>query len=92
MSELIDLSLLKESRVVLQQLLERRGLAYFLARDGRPLFSLEAEKVDLVVRSCLAKLSRRGRTVHPRAVEQCRRLVRRELIKRITEAMMQVGY
>jgi hypothetical protein len=92
MTEIIDLSLIQESRTLLKRLLDRRGLAYFLARDGQRLFSLEKEKVDLVVKTAVTKLDKKGRAVHPKAVEQCRLEVRRELIKRVTEAMMRVGY
>jgi hypothetical protein len=92
MSDLIDLSLLKESRTLLQRLLSKRGLAYFLARDGQRLFSLEKDKVNLVVKTAVTKLDKKGRRIHPRAVEQCKREVRRVLIQRVTEEMMRVGY
>jgi hypothetical protein len=92
MTDIIDLSLLKESRTVLQRLLKERGLAYFLAKDGHRLFSLEKEKVELVLNASMAKLSREGHDVHPKSIEHARAQVRRELIQRVTQAMMQVGY
>jgi hypothetical protein len=91
MTEIIDLSLLKDSQIVLDEMLKRRGLAYFMAREGRPL-SLESTRVELVVKSCVKKLERKGRPVHPRALDHCRRLVRRELIRRVTATMMGLGY
>ena len=93
MTELIDLSLLKDSRSLLETLLKKRGLSYFLAKDGpQPLFSLEKSKVELVVKTAAAKTTRNGREVHPKALEYCRKEIRRELIARVTQAMMRVGY
>ena len=93
MTDLIDLSLLKESRSLLEMLLQKRGLTFFLAKEGaQPLFSLEKSKVELVLRTASAKLARKGRAVHPKAAEYCRKEIRRELIKRLTEAMLRVGY
>ena len=50
MAQLIDLTLLKESQQMLQKLLAKRGLTYFLDKEGggNRLFSLEKSKVDLV--------------------------------------------
>lgn len=93
MTDIIDLSLLKETRALLETLLQKRGLTYFLDKEGaRPLFSIEKAKVELVVKTARTKLEKRGRPVHPKAVERCRTEVRRELIRRVTEAMMRVGY
>ena len=92
MTEIIDLSLLRDSRALLDKLLERHGLTYFLAREGKPLFALDKSKVELVVRTTQAKLARRGITPHPKALEHCRKEIRRELLRQITSAMMRVGY
>jgi hypothetical protein len=93
MSDLIDLSLLKESRALLESTVKRRGLTYFLAKEGQsPLFSIEKSQVDMVVRTARARLERNGRQTHPKAVEYCQKELRRELIRRVTQAMMRVGY
>lgn len=93
MTDLIDLSLLKESRSLLEAMLVKRGLPYFLGTDGgRPLFSIDGDKVETLVQSCVSKLARKGRTVHPRSLEHCRKELRRELIRRVTQAMLRVGY
>jgi hypothetical protein len=88
MGYLIDLSLIHEARSLLEKLLARRGLAYFLASDGQRLFSIEPDRVDLVVRAAEAQFAKSGRRVHPKAVEQSRREVRRILVRRVTEAAM----
>ena len=93
MSDVIDLSLLKESRALLEATLKRRGLTYFLAKEGpKPLFAIEEAGVNRVIRAAQAKLERNGRSTHPRAIDYCRKELRRELIKRVTAAMMRVGY
>ncbi|MBS2028943.1 MAG: hypothetical protein JST54_13665 [Deltaproteobacteria bacterium] len=93
MTDVIDLSLLQESRKLLRSMLDRRGLTWFLDKEGqRPLFSIEASKLETVLKSSAAKIERKGRSVHPRAMEHCRNELRRELIRRVTEAMMRVGY
>lgn len=93
MTELIDLSLVRASRELLEAMLERRGLSFFLSTGGgQPLFSLEKSKVDLVVKTAASKLAREGRNVHPKAVEHSRKEIRRALIREVTTQMMRVGY
>lgn len=93
MTDLIDLSLLKESRALLEAMLTKRGLPYFLATQGqKPLFAIDCDKVETVVQSCVSKLAKKGRTVHPRSLDYCRKELRRELIRRVTQAMLRVGY
>ncbi len=95
MADIIDLSLVAESRKTLQKLLDARGIAYFLRRDPRRPFQLEPEKVDLVVRTA-AKL-RHGKQPnapakpHARAYEHARKQIRRELIRRVVAEMIMTG-
>lgn len=91
MADIIDLSLVAESRKYLKKLLEARGIAYFLRKDARRPFQLEPEKVDLVVRAAVkTRNERRGRP-HRDAFEHARREVRRELIRRVVAEMISVG-
>jgi hypothetical protein len=91
MADIIDLSLVMESRKYLKKLLDVRGVGYFLAPDaGRP-FRLEPSKVDLVVRTAArSRESERGRP-HAKAFEHARSEVRKELIRRVVAEMIQVG-
>ncbi|MDQ3262095.1 MAG: hypothetical protein M3Y59_00320 [Myxococcota bacterium] len=90
MAEIIDLTLISDARRYFHKLLDARGIAYFLRQDGRP-FQIEQSKVEMVVRTAA-----RARPAHlprpPRpAVEHCRKEIRRELIRRVVEAMLQTG-
>lgn len=91
MAEIIDLSLVADSRRYFHKLLDKRGISYFLRKDGGRLFQIEQSKVELVVRTAA-----RARPAHlPKpplgAVDYCRREIRRELIRRVVEAMLQTG-
>ncbi|MCA3015044.1 MAG: hypothetical protein INH41_21870 [Myxococcaceae bacterium] len=88
MADIIDLSLVAASRRTLEKLLEVRGLNYFLKADARRPFHLEPSRVDLVVRTA-AKLGKGAPA--PRAFEHARKLVRRELIRRVVGEMLQLG-
>ena len=89
MADLIDLSLIAESRKHLTKLLDARGLNYFLQQDARRPFRLEPKKVELVVRAA-AKGRRRG-TVPAQAWEHARGEVRKLLLRHVVEEMLQVG-
>jgi hypothetical protein len=91
MAEIIDLSLVVEARRYFQKLLQARGLSYFLRKDGHRLFQIEPTKVELVVRTAArARPSHLPKPLLP-AVDHCRKEIRRELIRRVVEAMLQTG-
>jgi len=91
MAEIIDLTLVSDARRFFHKLLDTRGISYFLQKDGHRLFQIEPEKVELVVRTAT-----RSRPAHlpkppPPAVDYCRREIRRELIRRVVDEMLQTG-
>jgi hypothetical protein len=91
MAEIIDLSLVANARRYFHKLLDARGISYFLRKDGQRLFQIEQSKVEMVVRTAA-----RARPAHlPKppmhAVDHCRKEIRRELIRRVVEAMLQTG-
>lgn len=90
MAEIIDLTLVSDARRYFHKLLDARGIGYFLRRDGRP-FQIEQAKVELIVRT--AARSRPAHYPKPAraAVEHCRKEIRRELIRRVVESMLQTG-
>lgn len=90
MADIIDLTLISDARRYFHKLLDARGIGYFLRSDGRP-FQIEPAKVELVVRT--AARSRPPHMPKPpkHAVEYCRKEIRRELIRRVVEAMLQTG-
>lgn len=95
MADIIDLSLVADSRKFLHKLLDTRGIAYFLRKDARRPFQLEPEKVDLVIRTAVKSRAeqRAGRNskVPQRAFEHARKEVRRELIRRVVAEMIHTG-
>ncbi len=91
MADIIDLSLVADARRFFHKLLDARGIAYFLRKDGHRPFQIEQSKVELVVRT--AARSRPAHLPKPplHAVDHCRKEIRRELIRRVVEAMLQTG-
>lgn len=91
MADIIDLSLITDARRYFHKLLDARGISYFLRKDGTRLFQIEQSKVELVVRT--AARSRPAHLPKPplHAVDHCRKEIRRELIRRVVEAMLQTG-
>lgn len=90
MADIIDLSLVSESRKFLSRLLDTKGIAWFLHANPTRPYQLEPEKVDLVVRTA-AKARQRQSPPHEKAWEHARREVRRELIRRVVAEMIHVG-
>lgn len=91
MADVIDLSLLSNAKRYFHKLLDKRGISYFLQKDGHRLFQIEQSKVELVVRTAA-----RCRPAHlPKpplhAIDYCRKEIRRELIRRVVETMLQTG-
>ncbi len=93
MAELIDLSLLTDANQLLDKLLHKHGINWFLAKDGPRLMALEKAKIDLVIETAIRARSRKSRSYKPprQAVEHCRRQIRRQLIQRVAMAMLQTG-
>ena len=72
------------------EVLDARGLAYFLRANRRRPFELEPERLELVIRVA-AKHSSRREKPHSKAVEHARQQIRRELIRRVVAEMLQTG-
>lgn len=89
MPNVVDLTLVSRARRVLHALLEDRGLSFFLVPTSR-VPRLDARRIAWVVEA-----ARRGASVYarrdPNALSRTRRVVRRELIRRVSEAMLQAG-
>ena len=91
MADIIDMTLISDARRCFRELLTARGLSYFLKKDGRRLFHIEQAKVEQVIRA--AARSRPPHLPKPSvpAMDHCRKEIRRELIRRVVEAMLQTG-
>jgi hypothetical protein len=85
----VDLTLVSRARRVLLQTLEERGLGFFLLASSRAP-KLDARRIAWVVEAARRRVGRRARN-DPDALSRTRRVVRRELIRLVAEAMLQAG-
>lgn len=89
MSEIIDLALHQASVQVVDDLLDRRGLGYFLEKGAKFPYALSKRRVELAIQLANRRIDS---DPPPEAVQHCRRMVRRRLIALVTDAMLEVGY
>jgi hypothetical protein len=85
----VDLTLVSQARRILAGVLARRGIGFFLAGSARSP-RLDARRIAWVVESARRRVSRKARR-DPNALSRTRRVVRRELIRRLAEAMLKAG-
>ena len=89
MSDVIDISLHRTALGIMDELLEKRGLAFFLKRAGTLPFAIDDRRVGVVVELAVRRL---GTRPPESARTSTRRAVRRRLIALVAEAMVQVGF
>ncbi len=89
MANVVDLTLVSKARRTLRAILEDRGLGFFLVASSRTP-KLDPRRIAWVVEAARRKVGRRARR-DPNALSRTRRVVRRELIRLLTEAMVQAG-
>jgi hypothetical protein len=85
---LVDLSLCADARKSLHRVLDARGLGFFLARGARGPARLDNRRIAWVVE---AARRRATRMAHAEDLARTRRVLRRELIRRLTEQMLAAG-
>jgi hypothetical protein len=85
----VDLTLVSKARRILRALLEDRGLGFFLVASSRTP-KLDPRRIGWVVKAARRDVGRRARS-DPDALSRTRRVVRRELIRLLTDAMVQAG-
>ncbi len=90
MHNVVDLALCAEARRSLHRVLDERGLGFFV-KPGRARAAphLDSRRIAWVVEA--ARRQVRGHHRDPDAVSRTRRVVRRELIRRLAERMVQAG-
>jgi hypothetical protein len=88
-SNLVDLTLVSGARRALHSVLDERGLGFFLAQSSRTP-KLDPRRIAWVVEAARRKASVHARR-DPNALSRTRRVLRRELIRRLTDAMVQAG-
>ncbi len=88
MPNVVDLALCAEARRALHRVLSERGHDFFVHR-GRPP-RLDPRRIAWVVEAARRRVTARARR-DPNALYRTRRVLRRELIRRLAEAMLQAG-
>ena len=89
MPNVVDLTLVSRARRILRTVLEERGLGFFLLASSRTP-KLDPRRIAWVVAGARRQASARARR-DPDALSRTRRVVRKELIRRLSEAMLQAG-
>ncbi len=89
MPNVVDLTLVSRARRILGALLEDRGLGFFLVSSSRQP-KLDPRRIAWVVEAARRQVGPRARN-DPNALSRTRRVVRRELIRLVSEAMLQAG-
>jgi hypothetical protein len=85
----VDLTLVSRARRILRSLLEERGLGFFLLASSRSP-KLDPRRIAWVVAAARRHAPARARR-DPDALSRTRRVIRRELIRLVSEAMVQAG-
>lgn len=88
MPNVVDLSLCSEARRALHRVLSHRGLGFFVKPGGRAPH-LDSRRIAWVVE--VARRSARGRHRDPDALARTRRVIRRELIRRMAAQLVEAG-
>jgi hypothetical protein len=85
----VDLTLVSRARTVLGAVLEERGLGFFLVPSSRSP-RLDPRRIAWVVSAARRRAGPRARK-DPNALSRTRRVVRKELVRLLSEAMVQAG-
>jgi hypothetical protein len=86
---IVDLTLTAEARRALHRVLEERGIGFFLERRRREPARLDPRRIAWVVEAASRRTRRPSRD--PDALSRTRRVLRRELIRRLAESLVEAG-
>ena len=89
MPKVVDLALAAGARRALERVLSERGLGFFVKPGPGRAPHLDSRRIAWVVEA--ARRSARGPRRDPDALTRTRRVVRRELIRRLAEHLVEVG-
>ncbi len=89
MPNVVDLTLVSHARRILRTVLDERGLGFFLLASSRAP-KLDPRRIAWVVSAARKQCPPRARK-DPDALSRTRRVVRKELIRLVSEAMVQAG-
>jgi len=86
----VDLTLVSRARQVLEAVLAERALGFFLVPGSARTPRIDPRRIAWVVEVARRGVGPRARK-DPDALARTRRVVRRELIRRLADAMLQAG-
>jgi len=86
---IVDLTLTAEARRSLHRVLEERGIGFFLKRRRREPARLAPRRIAWEVEAASRRTRRSPRD--PDALSRTRRVLRRELIRRLAESLVEAG-
>ncbi|HTP50611.1 MAG TPA: hypothetical protein VMK42_07935 [Anaeromyxobacteraceae bacterium] len=89
MPNVVDLTLTAEARRSLHRVLDQRGIGFFLKRPRRGPAKLDPRRIAWVVAAAAKRT--RGRQADPDALSRTRRVIRRDLIRRLAESLVDAG-
>ncbi len=89
MADIVDLSLCAEARRALHRVLSERGLGFFVKPNPGRAPHLDSRRIAWVVEAARRQSCERHRD--PNALARTRRVLRRELIRRLAETMVEAG-
>ena len=93
MAILLDLTHARRARRLFHLLVERHGIRHFLLGGQEAAFRIDPARLDEAVALCGSWLEcRTGREVNPEMAAWLRQDLRRTLIQRVAECMVQAGY
>ena len=89
MPNIVDLTLVSRARKILRTILEERGLGFFLVSSSRTP-KLDPRRIAWIVSAARRQVGPRARK-DPNALSRTRRVLRKELIRLLSDAMVQAG-
>lgn len=89
MPNIVDLTLCAEARRSLHRILTQRGLGFFLENGRRGRMRLDSRRIAWVVEAATRKAHQPRRDSDE--LSRTRRVLRRELIRRLAETMVEAG-
>ena len=89
MPNVVDLTLVSRARSILRAVLDERGLKFFLVSSSRTP-RLDPRRIAWVASAARRQVGPRARK-DPNALSRTRRVVRKELIRLLSDAMVQAG-
>ncbi len=89
MPNIVDLTLCAEARRSLHRILSQRGLGFFLENGRRGKMRLDSRRIAWVVEAATRKAPQPH--LDADALSRTRRVLRRELIRRLAESLVEAG-